>query len=779
MSKKRILWLFNHTSLRKFEVPLLIDMGYEVYCPKICDIEFGDYSTSISYEYDACLSIPQGDIERLNRVNFYQALDMETMALVNQYFDIAFCLFHIPPLNSLATHFKGVLLLHIFGISNGANYTQILQESGGIGLLKRLDKMGERFFFAPTYDNISEIECTLLQRRTMFLPIGVSLGRKQAWTGGDERFLFISPKIKTNTYYTRVYEEFKKGFDELPHVIGGAQPQPVPEDPCVTGFLSDEEYHYNMTRLCAMYYHSQEKRHLHYHPLEAIHNGMPLVFMAGGMLDHLGGENLPGRCRTVKEAKEKLRRLAAGDRRLIEQITSTQTVLLKPFTREYCLPYWQAGMQRIEESLELAREKKQQRKRIAVIMPAAYTGGVLDYSIRFALCLKSRIKAGNDHADVIFAYPNSRLFMEKDYFAPLRKAGIPLRSFDAELKGTEWVHRSLVLAGFEPENRLNLWNTVSVFNDQIDFFSDCDYAVVTADACATEYPFYLTIPHAVVAHDYIQRYVPGVISPEADDVKLANQRAADAVLVTSIPTYEDAIAYAGLKPERIRLTPHLCDVQKQPINGSTELTGRKGKQLEPRGFFLWPTNAAPHKNHLVALSALEKYYQNGGSLECVITGTNTKAFRKKTDIREMSVLPDYVRQVREKIEQSSSLKRHLHILGNLPKEEYRRYLSAAAFLFHPCYGDNGTFSVLDAAAVGTPSLSSDYPAMRYLADFAGVELRYTDPFDSGVMADALLAMEDQHRQYAQQLPDIETLSRCTYEAKAEELYGIVRELAGI
>ena len=63
MSKKRILWLFNHSSLRSFEVPLLVKMGYEVYCPKSYDFEIGDFSCTITYEYDRTLTIPKDVLE--------------------------------------------------------------------------------------------------------------------------------------------------------------------------------------------------------------------------------------------------------------------------------------------------------------------------------------------------------------------------------------------------------------------------------------------------------------------------------------------------------------------------------------------------------------------------------------------------------------------------------------------------------------------------------------------------------------------------------------------
>lgn len=782
MSKKRVLWLFNHTSLRKFEVPLLIEMGYEVFCPKIWSLEFGDYSASITYEFDASLSIPEEDLEKLNQIDFYRAWDRETIELVNQYFDIAFCAAVEEPLKSLALSFCGVVVIHWFGWVEAIGATNVIFSLNhrSVSIMTLLKKMGNRLWFAPAYDNLSQLECSLFQNRTIHLPIGMKFsGTADEWRGGDSRILFICPKIRTNDYYQGIYEKFKKDFYDIPHVIGGAQPQPVLDDPTVKGFLSDEMYKYNMLHLSAMYYHCTEPYHLQYHPLEAVNNGMPLVFMAGGMLDHLGGENLPGRCKTIQEAKEKIRRLAAGDQALIREITSSQKVLLEPFKKENCLPHWQEGMQRIEKALEQSKNKPETRKKLAVLMPAAYTGGVMDYSIRFALCLQSQIKEHGDLAEVVFAYPDCPVYHEKDYFGKLRGAGISLRSFKLEIKNREWIHKTLSLAGYEPKQQLDVGNSVAVFNDGINYFADMDYAIVTADAAASGLPFFLMTPHAVVAHDYIQRYVPSVISLEADGCKMANQRGADAVLVTSEPAYQDALAYAGIPMERIWLTPHLCEIHRPKAKSQDELCDQNSKVLNPEEYFVWSSNAAPHKNHLAALSAIEEYYNNGGTLECVMTGTNTAAFQKETNIASMQVAQDYVQKIRERLDSSTILRRHIHIMGNLPKGEYGRYLASAAFLFHPCYGDNGTYSVLDAAAVGTPSLCSDYPAMRYLADFAGVKPCWMNPHDSGSMADALADMEEKHTQYARELPDFHTLSQCAYPAKARELYEIIKKLAGI
>ena len=381
MSKKRILWIFNHTSLRNYEVPLLISMGYEVYCPKICDFDDGDERTTISYTYDGSLSLQDNIIKKLNDLNFYERLNSENISIINDCFDIVFCPATEEPLRSLIYGFRGAIVLHVFGREDDSTYTQVLGKEIGVQGLNQISKIGNRFWFSQTYDNLAEIESDLFKRRALYMPTGLNRKHKEKWNGGYEKILFMSPNIKTNPYFNHVYEEFKEDFGNIPHVIGGGQLIPVENDKNVLGFLPKEEYLWNMTHLAAMFYHSTLPRHLHCHPLEAIEYGMPLVFMAGGMLDHLGGEKLPGRCTSVAEARKKLIRLSRGDKRLAKKIIGSQDVLLEPFKDEYCRPFWEKAMLQIEKSIP-SKQKEDKNKNILVLVPANYTGGVFDYAVR-------------------------------------------------------------------------------------------------------------------------------------------------------------------------------------------------------------------------------------------------------------------------------------------------------------------------------------------------------------------------------------------------------------
>lgn len=768
----RILWLFNKTSLRKFEVPLLIEMGYEVYCPKICEVETRDFSTSISYEYDSSLSIPENVLEKLNKVDFYQEIDSETMALVNQYFDIVICLAMCTPIKYLARWFNGVLGVHVFGLAGDFTYTQLFYSEEGFGLLDSLRRMGNRFWFMPSYDNLAEIESPLLRNHTIFMPIGMPNAKvNHKWVGGDERFLFISPKIRSNIYYTNIYENFRKNFDDIPHVIGGVQIIPVTDDPTVTGFLPQDEYEYNMTHLAAMYYHSTEKRHIHSHPFEAVRNGMPLVFMAGGMLDHLGGEKLPGRCESITEARKKIKLLSQGDKKLIQQILSTQEILLEPMQKDYCRKYWEEGMRKMDEAALSAKKLHPQRKKVVVVMPESYLGGVLDYSIRLTINLFEEAKKHGDKFDVIFAHPENNIYDGNEYFRELKKRNIQIRTFSYFVGNGEFISRTVTLAGYQPEkNPLMEWFEMTILQDGIANFGDCDYTIFTADHPHLLQPLLWLRPYACVAHDYIQRHVPGIILPEANSVKLNMQRHADKVFVTSQPTYEDAINYGMLKPEKLILTPLMLEMSDVPQILEESESSRRKKKEKP--YFLWSTNISKHKNHIVALNALESYYEKGGKLDCVMTGTLTELF--DPDNETDSGL--YVNTIRNKIKNSDILKSHIKIKGFVNNSQYLRILSKSMFIFSPTYGDNGTGTAYDAASLGVPTLCSDYPAMRYLSEFTGVPFLFTDPFSPDEMTEKLFEIDRSHDLYVNALPSREELANKQYDRFSGVLYDIVSHI---
>ena len=238
MKSYRALWLMNHNTLRPFEVPMLLDMGFEIYCPKMYPYDEGNLSASIDYQYDSSLTIPEEVLALLNQVDFYKQVPADIMGLINQYFDIAFIGFFPEQLKMLVEGFKGVIVMQAFGLSNGVTYSNVIEEYLGISFLEKLESLEERFFFAEAYENIAEIECRYLRNRSIYLPLGLKNAYVQdKWVGGEQKILFVCPRINTSPYFNNIYRKFKKDFQGFDYIIGGAQPIEVTNDRRVAGYI--------------------------------------------------------------------------------------------------------------------------------------------------------------------------------------------------------------------------------------------------------------------------------------------------------------------------------------------------------------------------------------------------------------------------------------------------------------------------------------------------------------------------------------------------------------
>lgn len=765
---KRILWIFNDARQREVEVPLLVRHGFEVLCPKSYNLGFGDHHVSVSDAYDGTLTLPKEVLERLNGCDFYNGIDVETMALLNEYFDAVFC----PPirgtLRDLAMAYRGTLVLRVVDREEGLATTTRLRrlndwhQFGDWGILTMLDAMGDRFWYAPALESLTKGESALLTRRMVYLPLGlVDASPLDTWKGQEKRLLYICENIRTDEAAQKRYRAFKAAFKKVPHAIVGGQLQPVDDDASV---LETGIHFEPAVDACAALYRHLDDDRFDYDLLEAIRRGIPVVFTR----DHPKDDDrarFPGFAKSAEEARQKVERILSGDETLIGEIRESQAAFLEPCAPAAYEPLWAQGLARLSAGLARQRREKK-RRRIGVVLPAPYTGGVLDYALRFATVLKDEIERHGDDTDLVFAHPRHKAYEERDYFAPLRERKIPVRPFVEEEQDGEWVERVTMLAGLRAENDQPYYpDKCTVLKDELTDFGDCDYLILMADMVsgAVMSAFFTMKPYAVVAHDYIQRYCPTAVSQAASDIKTLIQTRADKVLVTSAPTQIDAMQYGGLSRNKVVLTPLMLDAMEKAESPQGEADGKGA-------YFLWSTNPTPHKNHMRALKGLRTYYERGGKLDCVMTGANTDFFDLEKDVETEGAGMDYVADVRKLLESEPILRSHLKIKGNMVKKVYANVLAGARFVFHPGYGDNGNGTAVDAAGMGVPTLSSDYPAMRYLADFVGMPLHTMSAFDPDDMALALLNMEQNGAAYAAEVPSREKLLEHSYRAQGPALY---------
>lgn len=355
---RRILWLLNHKTLMPYEVPLMMDLGFEVFVPKkVPKTNFR--SAAVSFDYDKSLTIPKAALDRLNDFDFYLTdWPADIIKLVNRYFGTIFIIPYGRQVIEAVRHFDGEIIFRAFGLDNRHTYDKVLQDMYGRGFRHRIASIQERFWFGEGYDHLHEIESALFKEKSLFLPIGIpnSFFRNEGkWRGTRKEILFVAPNVVSDSYYARVYKDFKRDFGDLPHVIVGHQDTPI-DDPHVAGFVSDEELQNLYLDCAALYYHSREVRHVHYSPVEATINGMPIVYFENSLLGRMCPGSVKGRVTSVEEAREVLKRILSGDAEFIADIREDQRDVAYHFSDAYCRPVWSENLEKAGLSPNLAKQ---------------------------------------------------------------------------------------------------------------------------------------------------------------------------------------------------------------------------------------------------------------------------------------------------------------------------------------------------------------------------------------------------------------------------------------
>ncbi|MEI7374904.1 glycosyltransferase [Dickeya chrysanthemi] len=770
-NKKRVMWLLNHTAARRFEVPMLKQTGFdEVFLPKSFPADPSFRSASIDWSEDKNLTIPLEDLEILNATDWYSGGTRQAWEIANKWFDAVFFIaYDTDNVKYMANYFTGVCILRAYGLHQPFNYSKWLSlVSTGKGA-EYLRKMGKRFVFGIAYEHLSNIETPLIKDKSLYLPLGMNNTEiERVWNGNDKRILFVCPDIAINPYYNQVYKNFVENFSEFDYIVAGAQPIKV-IDKRVLGYVTNDEHNQNMCNSRVMFYHSQEPYHIHFHPFEAVKNGMPLVYMAGGLLDKLGGINLPGRCKNIKEAKKKIKSIINGDKKLIEKIVSTQKILLNAMNFEKLKPYWSSGISSIlnlKSDVPLVSDNVFKKKKIAVILPVGYLGG----SLRGAQLLASAIRRGsqlcNEECQVIFYHQDIDLYSDIE-FTDL-DTSISIRPFKWKLLNSEDAIRTMAYAGYEDWHPSH--ECFIIPDDGINYGFDCDLWLIISDR--VEVPLLPVKPVVFMVYDYLQRR-NNFLDQRINWLLIDAVRRADKVLVTSEFTYNDAFQYAGIKKERLSKVPMLIpdfsiENEKFKVDGyEFSLSNRMDSDKEK--YFVWTTNAAPHKNIDKVFEALKIYYEiYNGTMKCVVTGVNTENILQSAE--------KHILRAKKVYSLSKKMKKNIIFKGNLSDYEYKLVLKSSEFLLHSANGDNGTFSVVEAAFYGVPSLSNFYPAIDEMNKNYNLNLSYFNVFDEHDFANKIKNMELSSSTLKQNLPTVESLKNHTYENYAVNYWAEVKGL---
>ncbi|TPK14176.1 glycosyltransferase family 4 protein [Mesorhizobium sp. B2-5-11] len=406
-------------------------------------------------------------------------------------------------------------------------------------------------------------------------------------------------------------------------------------------------------------------------------------------------------------------------------------------------------------------------KHITIFLPIPYRGG----SLRVTKTIARMISKGSQHAGTPCRVRVAVLAGEYD----LETVFADLVNDDIEVREFSWrtISRKEVAAikRNQGESAELDFDQYQIPDDGIDNCIDSDCWLIVSDRLAM--PLAPVKPHIVFATDYIQRYIPGIFPKSGwgkiDHSFLQAARLATAVIATTPQTMQDAITYAGVPASKVHLAPMDFDPTWMSVVHSAQ---------EPkRPYIVWPTNPAQHKNHVRAIDALIRYYEElEGALDVKILGPNSRWLDPKFGVNAQVMAIDYVRDLRTKIADSQVIRRHVQFLGELSDDRYAATLSGAAFLWHPTLIDNGTFVVAEAAWCGCPSLASGYPQMRYIGDRFAIPMEFFNASSVQGMANALKYMESKADEIRLRLPSRESLARHSWQNYASEYWDILHRI---
>ena len=92
---------------------------------------------------------------------------------------------------------------------------------------------------------------------------------------------------------------------------------------------------------------------------------------------------------------------------------------------------------------------------------------------------------------------------------------------------------------------------------------------------------------------------------------------------------------------------------------------------------------------------------------------------------------------------------------------------------HPGFIDNGNMTAIEAAFLGVPTITGDYPAMRYYEETMKLNMLFFNPFQAKELSRLLIIMEDDYKKRAKLLPKAEVLEQYTIKHTYKKLFNTI------
>lgn len=399
---------------------------------------------------------------------------------------------------------------------------------------------------------------------------------------------------------------------------------------------------------------------------------------------------------------------------------------------------------------------------LAVILPSPYSGGVIRSLVNICRMLVIGARECGDDLRLVVGLPKAQAWSAQnaEIFAEL---GIQTRTFEQKVMARESLTASYACLGVDV---LDITPSETIyFDDGIANFEDVDFWYLISDAVQGALPAHRK--YACMIYDYANRYVPEIFSEEqwkSFHWRSSITERAKFVVTTTQQARRDVINFAGAAPNRVNVFP----LEFDPIDTSgLDCDLALMPELDGGRFVLWPTIISGHENHAAVVQGLEAFLSES-DVKVVIIGKGTSSF--DPDNKKPLVQHPYVESVRNLIAASRLLKERLVFMDFVSDEVLLVLMRKAFCVLHSSRGDNGTYTVVEAAWQGTPSLSNRYPAMEDVGDYFSLPLSFFDFYRPGSLAEGLRRVTREHTELCARLPTQEQLRHFSYESIASRYW---------
>ncbi|MGG4144505.1 hypothetical protein ABEW34_15375 [Paenibacillus algorifonticola] len=696
MLKKRVLWVLNHDTLSKFELPLIHELGFEIFTPKIVPKNTLQQSGSVTYEYDTTLSIPEQDLKILNEYNFYENEEMPFIIrhLINKYFDTAIVMFDFYALNKLVDNFKGNIFARAFGLGKAITYREITEHVFGPEYFYKLETIKDRFWFSHCYESIVDIETGIYKEKSVFMPLGLPddfYTVSDQWVGNTNKLLFFCTRINFNAESNGIYKKFKKDFKGLDYVIAGNQPVPV-DDPNVTGFLEREEINDLFTGCKVMFYHSTYPRHLHYHPLEAMIAGMPVLYLQGGLLNKLGGERQSGCCKNISEARNKIQRIFDGDTKLIEEIREDQKKILHYFSFQYNKMSWEQNFIPILER----KNKDSSEKSVTIatfIAEKQSKQHIQDYVALFK-ALDEGLKAVNQQHKLIFNVHSNEYNIDHD-FSDLLYNSVDVREYSLQTLDTQEINDIYALMF---KNKEVWYEKYVIPTDKAQNYADVDFWLFFYKEF--EQPIASIKPYGLFIDNLNERYFETI-----NNICISNIKNAAFIFTNSAQTKEDLITYLGINSLQIMIIPFVYS----NLNLSMDTSNQAEDHILIEANLKYPTHVTKILDDII------DYYKLYRADEKIIINFDNYNDKKAAHFYD---------EISKAVKKNNIIKDKVLLYAGIGENQYNVLYKFAKKIIFPHHIDNVQYKLARAAFFSKPVVLDNYPFYNEIEQQIGGQFQY-------------------------------------------------------